>query len=631
MNPFWLIPFAPGIGALILIVSGRGLPRKTVSALACGSVGIAFLLSIGSFAQFLATSHADPVLVKSLFGWIRAASFSADFSFRYDSLAAVMTLVVTGVGLLIHIYSTGYMARDKGYARYFAALNLFTFAMLILVLASNIVLMFVGWEGVGLCSYLLIGFWFERPAAAAAGRKAFIVNRVGDAGFILGILVLLFAVGSGEFAAIDQAAGTGLLTKGTATLAALLLFAGAAGKSAQVPLHVWLPDAMEGPTPVSALIHAATMVTAGVYMVARMNALFRFSETASDLVAFVGAFTAVFAATMALVQTDIKRVLAYSTISQLGYMFLGCGVGAYGAGIFHLTTHAFFKGLLFLAAGSVIHALSGEQDMRRMGGLRKYLPRTFPAFLVGAVAIAGVPFFSGFFSKDAILTAAFAGGHRGLWAAGLAAAVLTAFYMFRLIFLTFYGPERISQEAKAHLHESPPSMTVPLILLAALAAAAGFIGLPAVAGKKADLILRFLDPVAPSSHAAAGAATEWMLILASTAVAALGLGLAYYLYLARPAIPARLARAFPWLRRLWLRGYYLDDLYDAVLVRPLVRGSDFVFRHFDAKIVDGAVNGAAAAAGTAGGWSSSLQTGFIKDYALAVLLGTVLFLGLILL
>ncbi len=631
MNPFWLIPFAPGAGALVLILFGRALPRKAVSAVACSSVAVSFLLALASFAGLaLAPTRAAAPLVKNLFTWIGAGGLQADFAFQFDPLAAIMVLVVTGVGLLIHVYSTGYMAREKSYARYFAALNLFTFAMLILVLASNLILMFVGWEGVGLCSYLLIGFWFEKPAAARAGKKAFLVNRIGDAGFIIGVLFLLFAVGSGEFSAINQAVAGGGLTKNLATLIALLLFVGAAGKSAQIPLHVWLPDAMEGPTPVSALIHAATMVTAGVYMVARLNALYTFSETAGAVVAVIGGATAVFAATMALVQNDIKRVLAYSTISQLGYMFLGCGVGAYAAGIFHLFTHAFFKSLLFLAAGSVIHALSGEQDMRKMGGLRRYLPRTYPAFLIGAIAIAGVPFLSGFFSKDAILTAAYAGGHRVLYALGLIGAVMTAFYMFRLIFLTFFGPERLDAGAKAHLHESPPSMTGPLLILAGLAVVAGYVGLPAVIGERADLFRRFLEPVIPALGQGRAAAPEWALILASTAAAALGIGLAYLFYLRRPSIPVRLARALPWLHKLLLGKYYIDEIYEAVIISPLVRGSSLVYRHFDLKVIDGALDGAAATARAAGRMAGAFQTGLIKDYALVFLAGVAVFLGMIL-
>jgi len=628
---FWLIPFAPVLSSLVLVVFGSKLSKKWVSVQACGAVLLSFVFALVAFLGSLKISPEEFPIVKTLFPWIGAGSFQAGFSFQFDPLSAVMVLVVTGVGFLIHLYSVGYMAHDKGYARYFAYLNLFTFAMLILVLASNMVLMFVGWEGVGLCSYLLIGFWFEKPSAAAAGKKAFIVNRVGDMGFILGLLFILVAAGSSEFSAINKAIGQGLFPQALATLIAILLFVGATGKSAQIPLYVWLPDAMEGPTPVSALIHAATMVTAGVYMVARLNLLFAFSGTAADIVALVGALTAVFAATMALTQNDIKRVLAYSTISQLGYMFIGCGVGAYAAGVFHLYTHAFFKSLLFLSAGSVIHALSGQQDMRKMGGLRKYLPRTFPPFLIGAIAISGIPFLSGFFSKDAILTEAFAQRQYFVWALGLMGAVMTAFYMFRLIFLTFYGQERIEHEAKHHLHESPKSMTVPLAILAVFSIIAGYVGLPAVLGEKADLFKRFLEPVIkPGAEGHIGAGTEWLLMLASVAVAAVGIFGAYVFYLQKPGIPHTLVARFPWLYKLLYHKYFVDELYGAVIVNPLVKGSDWVYGHFDLKVIDGALNASASAAGFFGKVLSVLQTGFVKDYAFVFLLGAIIFIGVLL-
>ncbi len=623
---FWLIPFLPGASALTLLLFGRRCTRRAAAWQACAAVLAAFGLGAAAAAR-LAASGA-PGLTRTLLPWISSGAFGASIAFSFDRLAAVMTLVVAGVGFLIHVYSISYMAGDKGFTRYFAYLNLFTFFMLVLVLASDIVLMFVGWEGVGLCSYLLIGFWFDRPAAAKAGMKAFLVNRIGDAAFILGILFLLTRVGSPSFQALNAAARDGLLGPGLATLTALLLFAGATGKSAQIPLYVWLPDAMEGPTPVSALIHAATMVTAGVYMVCRLNGLYAASPAASSVVAWVGAVTAVFAATMALVQTDIKRVLAYSTISQIGYMFLGCGVGAYAAGLFHLTTHAFFKSLLFLAAGSVIHALGGEQDMRRMGGLRRHLPVTFPAFLVGALAIAGIPFLSGFFSKDAILAGAFGSGHYALYALGLAGAALTAFYMFRLVYLTFYGEPRTDGAGRAH--ESPRAMTGPLVALAVLSAGAGFLGLPALLGERADLFGRFVAGVlAPAAHHLA-ASTEIALILAATASALLGLGAAFVLYRRSPEIPGRLARRFPGLYGVLSRKYYVDEAYDAVVVRPLVRGAEWTYRRFDLRVIDGALNGSAAAAGLAGRGLNGLQSGLVRDYALAFLLGAVIFLGVLL-
>ena len=627
---FWLIPLVPGASAFILLVFGRRLPRAWVSWQAAGAVFLSLLLSAAAFIG-LAGPGAEPQgLTKTLFAWIVSGSFRTAVAFHLDQLAAVMALVVTGVGFLIHVYSVGYMAEDGRYSRYFAFLNLFTFFMLVLVLAPDIVLMFVGWEGVGLCSYLLIGFWFDRPAAAKAGMKAFVVNRIGDAAFILGMLLLLASVGGGSFRTINDAAASGALAPGLATLAAILLFAGATGKSAQIPLYVWLPDGMEGPTPVSALIHAATMVTAGVYIVCRLSWLYAASPAASAVVAWVGAVTAVYAATMALVQNDIKRVLAYSTISQIGYMFIGCGVGAYAAGLFHLVTHAFFKSLLFLAAGSVIHALGGEQDMRRMGGLRKHLPVTYPVFLVGALAISGIPFLSGFFSKDAILTSAFAGGHYVLYGLGLAGAVMTAFYMFRLLFLTFFGPARSPEGAGRHVHESPRVMTVPLVILAAFSALAGFLGLPALFGERVYLFGRFVGWAfaPPSGHVSLS--VEAVLMLTATASALLGIGLAFRMYRRSTEIPQRLARRFPALYRLLAGKYYVDEAYDAVVVRPLLRGSGWVYERFDLKVIDRTLDGTAAAARSAGRGLNVLQSGLVRDYALAFLLAAILFLGFLL-
>jgi NADH-quinone oxidoreductase subunit L len=631
MEMFWLIPLFPGASAFILAVFGKWLPKKYVSWQACLSVFASFLISLLSFFGLLKISPESLPVVKTLFHWIQSGSFNADLSLQLDPLSSIMTLVVTGVGFLIHVYSVGYMAHDKGYRRYFTYLNLFTFAMLILVMGANLVLMFVGWEGVGLCSYLLIGFWFEKHSAANAGKKAFIINRIGDAAFIMGILFIFLVVGSGDFRAITGAIEGGAITQGMATLIALLLFIGATGKSAQIPLYVWLPDAMEGPTPVSALIHAATMVTAGVYMVSRMNPLFTLSGVAGQVVGLVGAVTAIFAATMALTQNDIKRVLAYSTISQIGYMFIGCGVGAYAAGMFHLYTHAFFKSLLFLAAGSVMHALSGELDMRKMGGLRKYLPLTYPTFLIGAIAIAGVPFLSGFFSKDAILAHAFAQGQYFIWALGLMGAVLTAFYMFRLVFLTFFGQERIEPHAKEHLHESPLVMTVPLVILAFFSIIAGYVGLPVVLGEKANLFSRFLDPVIHPGHEAhLSISAEWLLILVSVAVALCGIYIAYVFYLKSPRTPHRIVARFPLLYKLIYNKYYVDEVYNAAFVKPLVNGSQVVYDNFDLKVIDGTIDGTAAAAGFAGKVLGLFQSGLVKDYALVFLLGVAIFLGYLL-
>jgi len=628
---FWIIPLIPGLSSLILVIFGTKLPKKYISIQACTAVFASFVVAVISFIGLKQTPHEAYPLIKNLFPWIQSGDFNANLSFQFDPLTAVMVLVVTGVGFLIHVYSVGYMAEDKSYARFFQNLNLFTFAMLILVMGSNLILMFVGWEGVGLCSYLLIGFWFEKHSAANAGKKAFIVNRIGDAGFLLGIFFIFIYVGSTEFTAINAAIGGGHITQSVATLIALLLFVGAIGKSAQIPLYVWLPDAMEGPTPVSALIHAATMVTAGVYMVARMNLLYTLSGSAATVVAIVGAVTAFYAATMALTQNDIKRVLAYSTISQLGYMFLGCGVGAYAAGIFHLYTHAFFKSLLFLAAGSVMHALSGELDMQKMGGLRKYLPRTFPTFLIGAIAISGVPFLSGFFSKDAILTSAFASGNYFVWALGIATAVLTAFYMFRLIFLTFFGQERLDTEVKKHLHESPPAMTIPLQILAFFSIIAGYVGLPIVFGKNLNFLGHFLEPSIEVQHEAhLSMSTEWILILFSVAVALFGIYLAYIFYIKKPKTPHNLVARFPFIYKLLYNKYYVDEIYNAAIVQPLIRGSEIVYDNFDLKVIDGAANGSAKTTGLLGKFLSYFQTGLIKDYALIFLMGVILLLGFIL-
>ncbi len=624
---FWLIPFIPAISSCILVLFGNKLPKKYISFQACTAVFISFVISLVSLIG-LQNGHASHALVKNLFGWIQSGSFNVNLSLQFDPLTAVMCFVVTGVGFLIHVYSAGYMAEDKSYARFFALLNLFTFAMLILVMASNLVLMFVGWEGVGFCSYMLIGFWFEKHSAANAGKKAFIVNRIGDAGFMLGIFFIFINIGSGEFSVINEAIVGGSLSQGLATLIALLLFVGATGKSAQIPLYVWLPDAMEGPTPVSALIHAATMVTAGVYMVARMNVLYSFSGDAAQVVALIGAATALYAATMALTQNDIKRVLAYSTISQIGYMFIGCGVGAYSAGIFHLYTHAFFKSLLFLAAGSVMHALSGELDMQKMGGLKKYLPATYPTFLIGAIAIAGVPFLSGFFSKDAILTSAFAQGQYLVWFLGICGAILTAFYMFRLIFLVFHGKERLDPDVKKHLHESPKVMTIPLGVLAFFSIVAGYIGLPVVLGKDVNWFNRFLEPVIHAGHEAhLSLGTEWILILISVAVAVTGIFIAYIFYVEKTQIPHNLVARFPLIYKLLFNKYYMDEIYNATFVNSTLKGSEFVYKHFDLKVIDGAVNGTAHSTGFLGKVLSYFQTGLIKDYALIFLLGAILLLG----
>jgi NADH-quinone oxidoreductase subunit L len=655
---FVLIPLFTLLGAAVNgLVGVRWFSRRAVGATAVGAAGLSFAAAAAAFARLLGA--AEPVAVRTLFTWVPAslvrtssgalAALRFDMAFRYDSLAAVMTLVVTGVGLLIHIYSLGYMAHDKSYARFFAYLNLFTFAMLILVLGANLGVMFIGWEGVGLCSYLLIGFWYTKDSAANAGKKAFITNRVGDFGFLLGTGLLVYALGTVDIAAIAAAVEAGALAKGTATAAALLLFLGATGKSAQIPLYTWLPDAMEGPTPVSALIHAATMVTAGVYMVARLHVLFSFSGTALTVVALTGAFTAVYAATMGLVQTDIKRVLAYSTISQIGYMFIGLGVGAYAAGIFHLMTHAFFKSLLFLAAGSVIHALSGEQDMRKMGGLRARIPRTFRVFLVGALAISGIPGLAGFFSKDEILASAFASGSYLVWALGLLGAALTAFYMFRLIFLTFSGESRFSGETAHHLHESPPVMLVPLEILAGLAIVGGYVGLPHLLGGGA-WFGRFLETSTGVHEVHLGAGTEVLLMVLSVGAALAAIFAAHAVYVKGRGEPARrFAEKFRGLHRIVERKYFVDEFYGRVFVggvfalgriadwldrrvidglvdgaARLARGISRLAIVVDEGAVDGAVNGIGRAHLSVSSVLRRLQTGRIYNYALAVVLGVVL-------
>jgi NADH-quinone oxidoreductase subunit L len=558
---------------------------------------------------------------------MRVGDFSADVSFLLDPLSAVMILVVTGVGSLIHVYATGYMSHDPSYRRFFLYLNLFMFAMLTLVLADNYLLMFVGWEGVGLCSYLLIGFWYERPSAAEAGKKAFIVNRIGDFGFMLGAFMLIAATGSLNFDRVFAAAPHVFVAGGAAiTLATLLMFLGATGKSAQIPLFTWLPDAMEGPTPVSALIHAATMVTAGVYMLARSHILFQLAPASMEVVAVIGAATALMAATIGLAQNDIKRVLAYSTVSQLGYMFMACGVGAFGAGIFHVMTHAFFKALLFLGAGSVIHALSDEQDLRRMGGLAPKLPWTHATMAIATLAIAGVPFFSGFFSKDEILSSAFASGHFGIWAVGIVGAALTAFYMTRLYVLTFRGSSRLTHEAEHHLHESPPSMVAPLVVLAVLSFVGGYVGMPFQEGGHA--FARWLRPVLEAGgvvpvHHELSRGAEWALLLVSVLVALFGIGAGFQAYLANPALSTSLRERFSGLHRVLENKYWVDEAYDAVVVRPFMDASQWLWRVWDTRVVDGLVNGVGYTLELGSGMLKLLQTGFVGTYALWIALGVI--------
>jgi NADH-quinone oxidoreductase subunit L len=642
LNHLWIILALPLAGAATNGLFGKNWPKPAVSSVAIGSVSLAFIAVAELVREFSQLTSNQVPWVKDYFTWMAAGMFRVDFALRVDQLTIVMLLTVSFVGMLIHIYSTGYMEHEGGYYRFFSYLNLFMFFMLTLVLAANIVVMFVGWEGVGLCSYLLIGFWFLKKSAADAGKKAFIVTRLGDFGFTVGILLLFWTFQSVDFGAIFARVSENKTDVGVLTSICLLLFTGAIGKSAQLPLYVWLPDAMEGPTPVSALIHAATMVTAGVYMVARMNPLFSRAPIAMLAVAVVGAVTAFYSATIGLAQTDIKKVLAYSTVSQLGYMFLGCGVGAYAAGIFHLMTHAFFKGLLFLAAGSVIHAVGGEQDMHKMGGLRKKIPVTYWTMLIATVAIAGFPPFAGFFSKDEILYSAFAGPYANtiLYGVGLAGALLTSFYMFRLIFLTFFG-EAHYNEHKVHVHESPKNMLVPLVILAIFATVGGWFAAPKLWGGP-DYFHNYLDPVfgssdklAPGVELTEAAAHTLELQLSGLAVliAVIGFFAAWWFYIRRPEAREKLVESFHGAYTLVLNKYYVDEIYLALIVRPLLWISTNVLWHgADEGVIDGTLNGTARVAREAGGQLRELQSGNARSYATWVVIGavgvTALLLGL---
>jgi NADH-quinone oxidoreductase subunit L len=640
LNYLWVIPALPLLGAALNGLFGRDWPKRWVDIVALSSTGFSFAAALELIREFFLLRPDQVPWTKSYFTWIAAGNFRAGFDLQVDHLTVVMLLVVTGVGWLIHIYSTGYMAQEGGYYRFFSYLNLFMFFMLILVMAANYPLLFVGWEGVGLSSYLLIGFYFLRQSAADAGKKAFIVNRIGDFGFMLGMFLIFRTFRSLDFAAVFSKAGEMPAEAygqfGILTAICLLLFMGATGKSAQLPLYVWLPDAMEGPTPVSALIHAATMVTAGVYVVARSHVLFLHSATAMMVVAVIGALTALFAATIGLVQNDIKRVLAYSTVSQLGYMFLACGVGAFSAGIFHLMTHAFFKALLFLAAGSVIHAISNEQNLQNMGGLRKKIPWTYATMLMATLAIAGAPGFSGFFSKDAILLSAFGGEHGGpcLYVIGLLTALLTAFYMFRLVFLAFHGVPRFDEQ-KAHVHESPWNMLGPLIVLAVLSVIGGWVAAPVFWGGT-DHFEHFLAPALgrateTTTTAAEPHASELQFAAIAVGVAFAGFLLAWWFYIRRPEEPKRLAEGLPRAYSTLLHKYYVDELYAAAIVRPLVWLSTHVFwRAVDAAGIDGAVNGVAEGATRLGDRLRHVQSGNTRSYAVWVVIGAIVVIAIVL-
>ncbi len=630
----WIIPLLCFAGFLANLLLGRKASRGTA-----GAIGIAFPALAFAYALWVASEWSKiphPYLETHL-PWIQAGVLSIPFGFQLDQLSLIMLLIVTGVGLLIHIYSLGYMEHDGGFYRFFSLLNVFMFFMLTLVLANNYLLMFIGWEGVGFASYMLIGFWFHKETANRAGMKAFITNRIGDMGFLIGLFLIFqyfhtftFSQLFPQVERLPVEAGWG----GPLTIIALLLFVGATGKSAQIPLYVWLPDAMEGPTPVSALIHAATMVTAGVYMVARSAAIYDRSPAALSVVLAVGALTAFFAASIGLLQRDIKKVLAYSTISQLGYMFMACGAAMYGAGVFHLMTHAFFKGLLFPGAGSVIHAMSGEQDMWKIrdgapGGLMKYAPITFITFLIATCAISGIPFFSGFYSKDTILYDSLTSAHgsRLWWAVGTIAAAMTAFYMFRALFVTFFPDPAKKGQASAepahshHPHESPKVMTWPLIILGFLALTGGYVGI-------GDRFEHFLDPVFQTgvpilrSHPISGGETTVSII--SVAMALLGLFIAWWFYLKNPEAPKKLAASFHGLYELVWNKYWIDELYGTLFTRPLAAFSRVVlWRFIDAGIIDGAVNGIALTARDTGDGLRRQASGNIRSYASWVVLGAV--------
>jgi NADH-quinone oxidoreductase subunit L len=628
----WLIPVLPLAGAAINGFLGKKSSRTAVSVIALFFSGAAFAWALS--VVFRVSSDALPYQ-EYLAHWIRSGSFSADFALYLDQLSLVMLLVVTGVGFLIHIYSVGYMWDDPSYYRFFTYLNLFLFFMLTLILANNYLVMFIGWEGVGLASYLLIGFWFTKDSAASAGKKAFIVNRIGDFGFLIGLFLIIQHFGSLDFTKVfaqiqpiaPETAGAGLLTA-----IGILLMVGACGKSAQIPLYVWLPDAMEGPTPVSALIHAATMVTAGVYMVSRSHMIFERAPMALMVVAVIGTLTALFAATIGITQTDIKKVLAYSTVSQLGYMFMACGVGAFSAGIFHLMTHAFFKGLLFLAAGSVIHAVGGEQDMRKMGGLRTYIPWTFGTMFIATLAIAGIPPFAGFWSKDEILWKVYSSPHGSwvFWLIGVITAFITSFYMFRLLFMTFFGDYhgvQVDDHGRAHSahghddhghgepHESPMVMLVPLMILALLSVVGGLVGI----GNRFE---HFLEPVfgsgvaAEAAGEAAGRGTELLLMGISVTVAALGFILAYVLYISKPYLPQKIADGLNGFYSVVLNKYWVDELYAKLFVKPLIDGStSILWQGVDRKIIDDTVNNAADGARHVSDEVRHMQSGNLRSYA----------------
>ncbi len=622
-----LVPLMPLIGFLILGLGGKKLSKNLAGLVASGSILVSFIVALLAFLEL--KTLPTPSVTVTLFDWISAGKLSVPFSFLYDPLSALFLLVITGVGFLIHVYSIGYMHEDEAFNRFFAYLNLFVFFMLLLVLGSNYLLMFVGWEGVGLCSYLLIGFWFKNNNYNNAAKKAFIMNRIGDLGFLLGILLIFATFGSISYTEVFGQAKFLEMGKPVLTTITLLLFVGAIGKSAQIPLYTWLPDAMAGPTPVSALIHAATMVTAGIYMIARSNILFSLSPFTLEVVAAIGAITALFAASIGLFQNDIKKVLAYSTVSQLGLMFLALGTGAYSTGVFHVMTHAFFKALLFLGAGSVIHGMSGEQDIRKMGGLKKQMPTTYLTFLIGSLAISGIFPFAGFFSKDEILSHAFE-NNKLLWLVGAVASAMTAFYMFRLLFLTFWGEFRGTHEQEHHLHESPKTITLPLIVLAILSVVGGFVGLPEVFHAP-HLLEKFLAPVFEDSYAkllplGLAAGTEMSLMIFATLVAVAMIAFAYQLYITKAQRPEANEANLPGYQRVISKTYYVNELYEYSITKPLNWIARNLYAVFENRVVDAIVNGLGDLVVNASKFVRLIQTGSIELYMLIMVIGIALML-----
>jgi len=620
------------------LAAHTGTPEILVGVIGSSSVGIGFIIACWIFVEMLGSPIEDRMHIVHVVGWLTAGKLSVNIAYQIDQLSVVMMLIVTGVGFLIHVYSIGYMHGDPGVWRFFAYLNLFIFMMLNLILADNFLLLFVGWEGVGLCSYLLIGFWyekkFEKGMTGDAANKAFIVNRIGDFGFLIGMFLIFVTFGSLNFQSVFIQASAFPVGASVIMWITLALFLGATGKSAQIPLFVWLPDAMAGPTPVSALIHAATMVTAGIYMVARCSILFALAPFTMEVIAVIGATTALFAASIGLVQNDIKKVLAYSTVSQLGYMFLALGVGAFTAGIFHLLTHAFFKALLFLGAGAVIHAMHGDQDIQKMGGLKSYLPKTFVTFLVGAIAISGIPPLSGFISKDEILWKTFSHGHVVLWMMGAIGAALTAFYMFRLLALTFGGDKR--WVPGSHPHEAPATMTIPLIILAALSLAGGAFGWPASLGG-GNAIAQWLEPIFEGANEKLAfpehdvELIEYLLMALSVAVAIAGIALALMWYLRKTEVPAKLSVLVPSVYTILFNKYYVDEAYNAAVVAPLVKGSEkILWRVLDVGMIDWLVNALARTIGGISKVSRLIQTGVAQSYVFVFILGVVAIVGFLL-